>query len=40
VASSAAYASRDFLDYPTFSCEGADDFIVPVDETWTMDDFS
>jgi hypothetical protein len=30
----AAYASQEFPDLPTYSCEAADDFVVPT--TWTI----
>jgi len=32
-----AYASQEFTDYPTFTCEAADDFIVPAGETWNIE---
>jgi hypothetical protein len=36
-AGSGAYTSQEFPDYPTFSSEGADDFIVPAGETWNIE---
>ena len=30
------YASQTFTDYPTYSCAGADDFIVPSGATWSV----
>ncbi len=32
-----AYASQEFTDFPLFSCEGADDFIVPAGNNWTIE---
>lgn len=31
-------ASQDISDFPTFSCQAADDFIVPAGETWTINE--
>lgn len=32
-----AYTSQEFTDLPAYSCEGADDFIVPAGEVWTIE---
>lgn len=32
-----AYTSQEFPDVPTYSNEGADDFIIPAGQTWTIE---
>jgi hypothetical protein len=34
----AGIASQDFPDYPDYSCQAADDFIVPAGELWSIDE--
>jgi uncharacterized protein (TIGR02145 family) len=33
----AAVSSQDFADYPDYSCQAADDFIVPEGENWSVE---